>query len=565
LSLLGCTLIPAFFLIDLLLLSEHEVLVRLAFYRGAAAGLLLAQLFVTARGALGSAGRWNFLYGYFTCLVACGMVTLACRELGGFRSSYYAGLNLVLIGVNTFLPWPLRHAIVSSALVVLMYLAGNATIEPFDGTALLHNLWFIGGTLIIVISAAYARNDLVRREFALRAELGASEARFRSVATSAPDGIVVIDEHGHVVFWNEGAERVFGRAAGEIMGRPLSLVLPPRHRAGHEAGLARLRAGGTARVLGQTAELVGMNALGEELPCEVSITSWTSGGARFYSAVIRDISGRKRDEERLRAFAADLERVNAELTAYRRVLDDDLHQAREFQLALLGAPARAEGVHAEIVYRPAESVGGDLYDVHALPEGGLRVLLADTTGHGVQAALRAIMVKALYERHKTRWRDPGQVLAALSDEIVALPGGRELILTACCLDVTPAGPGGVARLRFASAGHPPLVRVAGGGATELFAAGPLVGLVAGVRYTCQELELAAGERIFALTDGVIEQFDATGGRLPDSVVHQALAQPGPLPEVLEGLLARLEVFRGRPELDDDVAIVGIEIPGTPSG
>src|SRR5205814_2417343 len=97
-----------------------------------------------------------------------------------------------------------------------------------------------------------------------------SEEAFRSVAQSATDALVTADEHGHIVFWNRAAERMFGHSSAQAVGTPLSLIVPPRHQAAHDQGLRRVLDGGPHRVLGRTVELEAIRADGSELPVGLS-------------------------------------------------------------------------------------------------------------------------------------------------------------------------------------------------------------------------------------------------------------------------------------------------------
>ena len=149
---------------------------------------------------------------------------------------------------------------------------------------------------------------VIERERAAQ-ELRASEARFRSVAQSAADAIVVADATGNVTFWNRAAEHLFGHTDDEIAGRPLSLLLPERLRQPHEADLQRLASGGSAHVTGRTQELTGLHHNGREFPIELAFSTWESQGRRFFSGMIRDLSARKSAEEAARAQEERLRRA----------------------------------------------------------------------------------------------------------------------------------------------------------------------------------------------------------------------------------------------------------------
>jgi PAS domain S-box-containing protein len=135
-----------------------------------------------------------------------------------------------------------------------------------------------------------------RAEGALRE----SEARFRAVAQSANDAIIAADSRGNIIFWNTGAQGLFGYTEDEIVGTSLVTLMPERYRDSHQRGLDRFRTTGEGRVIGRTVELHGLNKDGREFPVEVSLGTWETAGGAFFTGILRDISDRKRAEEALK-------------------------------------------------------------------------------------------------------------------------------------------------------------------------------------------------------------------------------------------------------------------------
>ena len=134
-----------------------------------------------------------------------------------------------------------------------------------------------------------------------------SEMKFRSIAQSANDAIVSADQRGNIIAWNHGAERIFGYQEAEVLGKPLTLLMPARYQAAHEQGLERMRGGGAAKILGQTLELAGHRKSGQEFPLEVSLSGWKTGEGTFYTGIIRDITERNREAEKVAQLAERLE------------------------------------------------------------------------------------------------------------------------------------------------------------------------------------------------------------------------------------------------------------------
>lgn len=90
------------------------------------------------------------------------------------------------------------------------------------------------------------RMELRRLEVARRA----GQSRFEQIASTSPDGIVCADAEGFITIWNAAAERLFGHAAANAIGRSIDLIVPERMRGGHGGGLRRVAGGGTPRLGG---------------------------------------------------------------------------------------------------------------------------------------------------------------------------------------------------------------------------------------------------------------------------------------------------------------------------
>jgi len=130
-------------------------------------------------------------------------------------------------------------------------------------------------------------------------ELRASEAKFAGILAIAADAIITIDDTHRVIHFNRGAEEIFGYAAAEAIGQPLSILLPERFRATHDA---QIRAFGdsneTARRMGHRRAVSGRRKNGEEFPAEASISKLDlPTGERIYTVVLRDITERKWAED----------------------------------------------------------------------------------------------------------------------------------------------------------------------------------------------------------------------------------------------------------------------------
>ena len=104
-----------------------------------------------------------------------------------------------------------------------------------------------------------------------------------------------------IVLFNQQAEAMFGHPAHEVIGRPLEILLPPRSRKGHKGHVEGFAAGSVSRrLMSDRSELYGLRKDGEEFPLEITISKLEVEGQPVFTAVVRDITKRKRLEERLR-------------------------------------------------------------------------------------------------------------------------------------------------------------------------------------------------------------------------------------------------------------------------
>jgi adenylate cyclase len=150
---------------------------------------------------------------------------------------------------------------------------------------------------------------------AMTSALAASEERLQSILQSANDAIVSIDAEGRVILWNPTAAEMFGYSAAEMVGQPLTAIIPERFRQGHREGIARVVAGGERHVIGQTVELAGLHRDGREFPIELSLAFWTADGVMSFSGIIRDITERKTAEDQLQIANRALAEKNDQLQA----------------------------------------------------------------------------------------------------------------------------------------------------------------------------------------------------------------------------------------------------------
>jgi PAS domain S-box-containing protein len=142
-----------------------------------------------------------------------------------------------------------------------------------------------------------------------------SEARFAGIVSIAADAIISINGEQHITLFNDGAERIFGYARAEVIDQPLTVLLPDRFAKGHGGHIDRFKTSAvSSRRMGERGEIFGRRKNGEDFPAEASISHLEIGGQSTFTVVLRDISERKRVEERLARSNAELETRVAERT-----------------------------------------------------------------------------------------------------------------------------------------------------------------------------------------------------------------------------------------------------------
>jgi PAS domain S-box-containing protein len=156
------------------------------------------------------------------------------------------------------------------------------------------------------------------------------ESRFRSITETANDAIISANTKGLIISWNITAQKIFGHSEKEVIGKPLTVIVPEKYRDLHDAGIQRVISGGPKHVIGKTAELEGLHKDGHTFPIELSLSMWESAGQSFFTGIIRDITIRKMHELELEKNKNKLANKNKKL----KELNDEVKQKNEQLQAL---------------------------------------------------------------------------------------------------------------------------------------------------------------------------------------------------------------------------------------
>jgi len=164
--------------------------------------------------------------------------------------------------------------------------------------------------------------------------LARSEAHLRAILESSIDAIITIDESGRILFFNPAAERLFGYAEAEILGRKVNDLMPSLYADEHDAYMANYCKTGIKKIIGIGREVQGKRKDGTFFPMDLAVAEAKLPDHRIFVGTVRDITDRKRHEERIREQASLLDRVHEGIVV--RDLDDRIRFWNRGAEALFG-------------------------------------------------------------------------------------------------------------------------------------------------------------------------------------------------------------------------------------
>jgi PAS domain S-box-containing protein len=193
-----------------------------------------------------------------------------------------------------------------------------------------------------------------------------TDAALRSAVDAAPDGIVLVDEAGIIVFVNPMVEQMFAYRRGELVGEPVDRLLPMAARRSHATNRASYIEHPRTRAMGSGLDLLGQKRSGVEFPVEIGLSPVQSGGETLVIAIIRDITERREfDEELLRA-RADLALVDERERIARDLHDTVIQRLFAVGLSLQGALTRADpDPAAERMHQAIDDIDETIRDVRS--------------------------------------------------------------------------------------------------------------------------------------------------------------------------------------------------------
>jgi sigma-B regulation protein RsbU (phosphoserine phosphatase) len=245
--------------------------------------------------------------------------------------------------------------------------------------------------------------------------------------------------------------------------------------------------------------------------------------------------------------------------ADRLSLKNELEIARDIQLAMLPGGTWSDGsASAAGVTRPANTVGGDFYDILPLHDGRVLIALGDVAGKGSPAALLMALLLAMMRTLVDEGLEPAPLLRRLNTQVLRhSPRSRFITLFLGAYDPRT----GV--LEWVNAGHlPPVIRRAGGQLERAMfreAGGLALGMFEEAEYHAERAALAPGDALIVYSDGLTEAENAAGVPFEDAGVEGVISRHGVEDPASLGrtLLRAVETYAGDARLGDDLTVLSL--------
>jgi sigma-B regulation protein RsbU (phosphoserine phosphatase) len=376
----------------------------------------------------------------------------------------------------------------------------------------------------------------------------------------ANEGITIVDARlpdMPLIYVNEGFERLTGYSASDVLGRNCRFLQGPESDP-------------------ETAEQIRV-AIREERSCLVEILNYRRDGSTFWNRLsitpIRDAMGTVTHFIGVQSNVTERRRAENALAEANRRMRFYLDAAARIQQSLL--PDRSPdlpGVEMAWTFRPCSDLAGDTFNFLSLGEGLVGFYIIDVSGHGVPAALLSVTLSHNLSPVSGRsWllgpevspdttraaTPPAEVVSRLNQSFQMLPG-RSQYFTMIYGIIEPVGP----RLRYAAAGHPPIVLVPqNGDARTLPTGGIPVGMLEEASWYEMQEEVSPGDRLYFYTDGVIE---AAGEGRSEFGIDRLVNELGghrklSLQASVDTIRSQIEGWCGDKDPGDDVTILAVEV------
>ncbi len=246
------------------------------------------------------------------------------------------------------------------------------------------------------------------------------------------------------------------------------------------------------------------------------------------------------------------------------LFDKQLQFAQNLQKKIIPSPGSfvSDQYHFYSYLRPFRKVGGDFYDFHFLENGKICLLIADATGHGIDAAMITSMIKLSYSytmKDNQINQSPSLILKRIESDISQQMDNT--FFTAIALVFDPREK----VLYFANAGHPDAILLKANHQIELLKPNlPMLGLqqfMTTMHYFDMRINFSKGDKLFLFTDGLVDAKNSDQEEFSFERVISVIKKHADLPINLIGshIIEACAKFKQDQAPSDDICILGIEV------
>lgn len=247
-----------------------------------------------------------------------------------------------------------------------------------------------------------------------------------------------------------------------------------------------------------------------------------------------------------------------ELNKYLNSIEKDLKMARNIQVNILPKNLdKCINFQLHAYYNPLEEVGGDFFDFHQMNPFKIRVLIADATGHGIQAAMVTMTIKSEYDSLKTFLSDPGELLDELQKRFIEIYKNMKIYFTAFIVDIDIQAQ----ELTYSSAGHPSQFLLKDGKIIDLPRTGYIIGMLSAKQCITKKLSFSRSDKLLLFTDGLYEEFDEHNQQFGEERLRKIVEENSQknITDIQELCMTSLTNYLGNNPKQDDITMIGIEV------
>jgi PAS domain S-box-containing protein len=208
---------------------------------------------------------------------------------------------------------PILFAFVCTVLLLLGFFAVNHGENEYWREAANRSITAATLWLVAIFVFYFMRNSQ---------HLETERIRFSALVRNTPDAVIAIDEIGRITSFNPAAESMFGYTPQEAIGNNIKMLMPEPYHSEHDTYLGNYRRTGEERIIGTTRMVSGRRKNGVVFPIDLSVSAVVTGSSKTFVGIVRDISERVRQEERMKTTLAQLEAYTADLERSNHDLDE---------------------------------------------------------------------------------------------------------------------------------------------------------------------------------------------------------------------------------------------------